>query len=199
MAIRFEWYKTPSPTNEDKEHYHARPVLNGTTETEEIARDIQARSSLTDIDTEAVLDAVSTLMGEHLANGRRVHIKGIGYFQITLTCNGEDIQADTKRRNTKVRMKSISFTPDLELKKNIGPIKLEHVKTQDHSTPLSAAEVDARVEAYFHTHESISRAILQGLCHFTSITANRHLRRLQEEGKIKNINWKHQPIYVWAK
>ena len=38
----------------------------------------------------------------------------------------------------------------------------------------------------------------QEVCCMTRTTANRHLRRLLEEGKLRNIGKRMQPIYVAA-
>lgn len=63
MAILFEWYETPVPNNEtdetEKTTIHARITLNGKVGTDEIRRKIQKRSSLTETDVSAVLDALS--------------------------------------------------------------------------------------------------------------------------------------------
>ena len=74
MAILFEWYETPVPNNEtdetEKTTIHARITLNGKVGTDEIRRKIQKRSSLTETDVSAVLDALSHVMGEELSEGR---------------------------------------------------------------------------------------------------------------------------------
>lgn len=93
MAILFEWYETPVPNNEtdetEKTTIHARITLNGKVGTDEIRRKIQKRSSLTETDVSAVLDALSHVMGEELSEGRQVHLDGIGYFYPTLKSEKE--------------------------------------------------------------------------------------------------------------
>ena len=110
MAILFEWYENPVAPNQSQEEtkLHARITLNGKTGTDRLRRKIQERCSLTETDVSAVLDALSHAMGEELAEGRQVHLDGIGYFHPTLTCT-EEIKEDTKRKNTKVRLKGIKF------------------------------------------------------------------------------------------
>ncbi|TWV12336.1 DNA-binding protein [Bacteroidaceae bacterium HV4-6-C5C] len=195
MSIRFEWYENPDSDKRGEKRYHARPVLNGRVETDELAHAIQDRCSLTEIDANAVLDAVSRVVGEHLRDGQRVHLNGLGYFQISLTCDGEDILEDTKRRNTKVHIKGVNFVPDQKLRRQLGPVKFDRIKVA-HSVRVSDEEVDARVNAYLQSHDHLTRSVLQELCGIKSRTAIRQLTRLQAEGKIKNIGWKRQPVYV---
>jgi predicted histone-like DNA-binding protein len=86
MAILFEWYENPVAPNQPQEEtkLHARITLNGKTGTDRLRRKIQERCSLTETDVSAVLDALSHAMGEELAEGRQVHLDGIGYFHPTL-------------------------------------------------------------------------------------------------------------------
>ncbi len=42
----------------------------------------------------------------------------------------------------------------------------------------------------------LTREKFQYLCRMARTTANRHLKRLCEEGKLKNIGKPRQPIYV---
>ena len=87
MAILFDWYELPEPKDKQREEkiLHPRIRLNGSTTTDELRRRIQERSSLTETDVSAVLDALSHVMGEDLAEGRQVHLDGIGYFYPVLT------------------------------------------------------------------------------------------------------------------
>ena len=106
-----------------KKDTHPRIRLNGSTTTDELRRRIQERSSLTETDVSAVLDALSHVMGEDLAEGRQVHLDGIGYFYPVLTST-EPVTAATKRKTTKIKLKGIKFRADQVLKNEIGAIKL---------------------------------------------------------------------------
>lgn len=111
MAIHFEWYENPVPPNQpDEKKLHARITYNGKIGTDYVRRKIQERCSLTETDVTAVLDALSHVLGQELGDGRQVHLDGIGYFHPTLKCI-EGVTAETKRKNTKVRLKVSSFVP----------------------------------------------------------------------------------------
>lgn len=87
MAILFDWYEDPKPSDkeENEKTLHPRIKLNGSTGTDVLRRRIQQRCSLTETDVSAVLDALSHIMGEELSEGRQVHLDGIGYFYPCLT------------------------------------------------------------------------------------------------------------------
>ena len=196
MLILFEWYEKPVPNEQtDPKTIHARINLNGKVGTDEIRHKIQARSSLTETDVSAVLDALSHIMGEELAEGRQVHLDGIGYFHPTLKCE-EGITMETKRKNEKVKLKGIKFRADQALKNEIGNVKLKNFKHSGHSSKLSDVEIDMRLKEYFAEHQLMTRLDFQHICGFMKSKAMEHLRRLKAEGKIENIGRQKKPIYV---
>ena len=92
MAILFDWYEDPKPSDkqqgENENTLHPRIKYNGSTGTDVLRRRIQERCSLTETDVSAVLDALSHIMGQELAEGRQVHLDGIGYFPDAPTLRG---------------------------------------------------------------------------------------------------------------
>lgn len=196
MAIHFEWYETPvPPEKEDGKKLHARITLNGKVNTNDIRHKIQERCSLTKTDVSAVLDALSHILGEELSNGRQVHLDGIGYFHPTLKCT-EEITKETKRKNTKVALKSIRFRADQVLKNEIGNVEFVNIKHNGHSEKLSNVEIDMKLRTYFADHQLMTRGDFQNICGFMKSKAMAHIRRLRAEGKIKNIGIPTQPVYV---
>ena len=170
MAILFDWYELPEPKDKQREEkiLHPRIRLNGSTTTDELRRRIQERSSLTETDVSAVLDALSHVMGEDLAEGRQVHLDGIGYFYPVLT----------------------STEPV------IGAIKAKPLGLNEHSQKLSDKEIDRRLTSYFSTHQFLTRSDFQSLCGMMRSTAQLHIRLLRSEGKLENAGKLNQPIYV---
>lgn len=197
MAILFEWYENPVAPNQSQEEtkLHARITLNGKTGTDRLRRKIQERCSLTETDVSAVLDALSHAMGEEPAEGRQVHLDGIGYFHPTLTCT-EEIKEDTKRKNTKVRLKGIKFRADQDLRSEIGNVKLKNIKHNGHSNKLSDEEIDNRLTIYFSQHHMMTRSDFQRVCGMMKSTMMGYIRRLCGEGKLKNIRLQNQLIYA---
>ena len=197
MAILFDWYENPKNKERQNEELtlHPRIRLNGSTDTAALRRFIQEYCSLTETDVSAVLDALSHFMGRELGEGRQVHLDGIGYFHPTLTCT-EEIKEDTKRKNTKVRLKGIKFRADQELRSEIGNVKLKNIKHNGHSNKLSDEEIDSRLTIYFSQHHMMTRSDFQRVCGMMKSTAMGHIRRLRGEGKLKNIGLQNQPIYA---
>lgn len=197
MAILFDWYETPKPADKQGEEktLHPRIKLNGSTGTDVLRRRIQEHSSLTETDVTAVLDALSHIMGEELAEGRQVHLDGIGYFYPCLTCTGP-VTASTKHKLTTVKLKAIKFRADQTLKNEFGPLRVKCLKGSLEFKRLTNEEIDRRLTNYFKTHQFLRRTDFQELCGMPRSTAMRHLRRLRSEEKLENAGGLTQPIYI---
>ena len=197
MAILFDWYENPKTSEQQGEEnmLHPRFRLNGKVSTAQLRARIQKYCTLTETDVIAVLDALSHAMGEELAEGRQVHLDGIGYFRVSLTTN-EPVVAATKRKLTKVKMAGVKFRADQKLKNEIGTIKAKVLKANEHSAKLTDKEIDRRLTNYFATRPFMTRNDFQSVCGMMRTTAMRHIRRLRTEGKLKNEGTMLQPIYV---
>lgn len=196
MAIQFELYKTPRPKDEEgKETYHARVVNFQHIDTDYLAKEIQIATSLTEGDVKSVLDSLCHFMGDRLREGESVHLDGIGYFQIKL--NSKEPITSPKLKANQIKLKAnISFKADAKLKRSVSVVHLERSKLKRHSTSCSNDEIDRLLTNYFSNNPVLTRSDFQGLCNFTASTAARHIKRLKEEKKLKNINTYYNPIYM---
>ena len=173
---------------------HPRLRLNGKVSTAQLRARIQKHCTLTETDVVAVLDALSRAMGEELAEGKQVHLDGIGFFRPNLVSTGP-VTEKTKRKNTKVRLKGIVYRPDQLLMDEVGKVKVQRTRFSFHSSKLTDEEIDALLTEFFTTHDFVQRKSFQLLCSMTQSTASRHLHRLCEEGKLKNVGLPKQPVY----
>lgn len=196
MAIQFELYKTPHPKDEEnKETYHARVVNFQHIDTDYLAKEIQIATSLTEGDVKSVLDSLSHFMGDRLREGESVHLDGIGYFQIKL--NSKEPITSPKLKANQIKLKAnISFKADAKLKRSVSVVHLERSKVKPHSASRSNEEIDKLLANYFSNNPILTRSDFQRLCGFTPTTAARHIKRLKEEKKLKNINTYYNPIYM---
>ena len=169
MAILYDWYENPGESNDSEEKgLHPRIFLNGKVGTDKLCRMIHGRSSLS---------------------------VGDGYFAPILRST-QKVTRSTKNKWLKMELKTIGFRPDARLRGELRGAKVSRSKYARHSESLSAVEIDMRLKEYFADHDVMLRYDFQEVCCMTRTTANRHLRRLLEEGKLKNIGKRMQPIYV---
>lgn len=196
MAVKFDFYESPvAPGSKKGVHYHARVVGSHTTNTAEITRRIQSACSLTKGDIKGALSALSDILIEDLSNGDRVHLEGVGYFQITLECAETEDPSKTHAQN--VHFKTVRFTPDKILKKELHKaIHTKRSETKFHSLQLSDIEIDGKLMEYFEENSYLTRRRFELLCGFTRTMALKHIKRLIQEKRLKNTNTYNQPVYV---
>lgn len=87
---------------------------------------------------------------------------------------------------------------DMVCEKNneFGVLKVKNLKGGLDFTQLTNEEIDLQLTKYFRTHPFMRRHDFQYLCGMARSTAMRHIRRLRDEGKLKNMGGAMQPIYV---
>lgn len=75
--------------NKNQEVYYPRAIVQGKpVETETIARDLAKISTVSNSDVQAVLGDIAGVMNTRMAQGKSVHIKGLGYFRYVLDTKG---------------------------------------------------------------------------------------------------------------
>lgn len=196
MAITYDWYENPGESGDSEEKgLHPRLFLNGKVSMEKLCRLIHGRSSLSVGDAKSTLEMLAQICGEELREGRQVHIEGLGYF-VPVLKSTQKVTRSTPNKTMKMELKTIGFRPDVRLRGELAGIKASQCKYARHSQSLSEAEINMRLKEYFADHDMMFRYDFQEVCSMTRTTANRHLRRLLEEGKLRNVGKRLQPIYV---
>ena len=74
--------------------------------------------------------------------------------------------------------------------------KIQRSSTKIHSAILTEEEIDQMLTTYFATHETITRQQFQTLCSQVKSTAQRLLKKLLEDGKLRNIATSQHPVYM---
>ena len=193
--ITYEFYRNPDSEGTNKKRYHARGVSFGKVDTEQLAKEIQKECSLTHVDVKAVLMTLADKLAEHLGNGRKVHLEGLGHFQVNLRCK-EEVRTTHAVRSENIEFKSVSFRADNGLKKSLKQEKIKRSRIKPHSYPHTDAGIDKLLVKYFESHQILTRREFQYLTGLLKATASRRIKKLVEEGKLKNIGPFRNPIYV---
>ena len=195
MSIQYEFYRNPNSQGTNKKRYHARVVPAGRISTDDLAEEIQKECTLTVADVKSVLIALADKMSEHLGEGRKVHLDGIGYFHVNLHFK-EEVRTIHGARSENIEFKSVSFRADIDRKKNLKEKKIRRSRNKPHSMPMTAKEIDEKLTEHFASNPILTRRDFQFLCIQVKPTACRILRKLVEAGKLKNISTQRNPVYV---
>ena len=195
MSIEYDFYRNPNSQGTNKKRYHARVVSSDRISTNELAEEIQNECSLTIADVKAVLIALGDKLAKHLGEGSKVHLEGIGYFQVNLQCK-EEVRTTRSVRSDNVEFKSVSYRADNELKKHLRNQKIQRSQTRIHSREMTEEEIDQKLSDYFKTHDTLTRSQFEVLCTQVKSTAHRILQKLVKDGKLKNVSTKQHPVYM---
>lgn len=183
MAAEYEFYKNPVGKDQKKvTRLHARVVPYGTKSIRDLAESIERAHSITRADVEAVLSVLGTTFVSYLQNGYRIHIDGLGYFRMNLQC--PSIKYPNEIRAESIHFKSISFTPEIEVKKELSLTKFQRTERKFHSLTVDPKEIDGLLAVYFAEHTYITCKIFQRLCHQTRSTAYRYFNQLIADGRL---------------
>mgnify|MGYP004572705467 CR=1 FL=1 len=98
--------------NKKQSVYYPRAIVQGKpVETETIAKDLARISTVSNSDVQAVLGDIAPVMHTRMAQGKSVHIKGLGYFRYALDTTGvknlEDFDFDKQ-----VKAVRVEFIPE---------------------------------------------------------------------------------------
>lgn len=198
MAILFDFYSNPTPNGDEEQtpKFHARAVNRQTLDPDTLVSHICERSTLGKGDVLAMFSELNHEIKQQLLAGNRVEIPGLGYFSLSLQAPSDADPQSTRAQH--LRVKRIEFRADAHLREEImAEATFERSPEKKHSATLNEEEVDQLVETYLKDHPFITRQVLSGLCHLTKGTAQNHIKRLLEEGKLINTNTPHTPIYMW--
>lgn len=195
MPIEYDFYRNPNSQGTNKKRYHARVVSSNRISTNELAEEIQNECSLTITDVKAVLIALGDKLAKHLGDGSKVHLEGIGYFQVNLQCK-EEVRTTRSIRSENIEFKSVSYRADNELKKHLRNQKIQRSQTKIHSVEMTEEEIDQKLTDFFKTHETLTRSQFEVLCTQVKSTAHRILQKLVKNGKLRNVSTKQHPVYM---
>lgn len=98
--------------NKKQAVYYPRAIVQGKpVETETIAKDLTKISTVSNSDVQAVLGDIAGVMHTRMAQGKSVHIKGLGYFRYVLDTTGVKDEKDFDF-SKQVKAVRIEFIPE---------------------------------------------------------------------------------------
>lgn len=98
--------------NSKQSVYYPRAIVQGKpVETETIAKDLAKISTVSNSGVQAVLGDIAGVMHTRMAQGKSVHIKGLGYFRYTLDTVGVKNEADFNFEKQKKAVR-VEFIPE---------------------------------------------------------------------------------------
>ncbi len=114
--------------NKSRKVYYPQAIVQGKpVETETIAKDLSRISTVSNSDVQAVLGDIAPVMHARMAQGKSVHIKGLGYFRYVLDTEG------------------VASLEDFDFQKQVKAVRVEFIpeRTRTSSGTYTRALVDS--------------------------------------------------------
>ena len=140
MEIEYDLYENPVNEGTGSQKLHAKVVTKDVITTKNLRENITRKCTATPADVAAVLTAISDELYDALSDGYSVHIDGLGYFSLSLSCNSEE--GSVNMDNADVRVRRIKFVPEKVLMDKFETANLVRVKDSSrHSEKITDEEV----------------------------------------------------------
>lgn len=127
MAIKFKAVSLSNPTNKEVGNkFYPRAISSGMVGLKEIAGRISSKSTtVSDIDTYAVLMALTKELGKSIHDGETVHLGDLGYFHITLKGTGEIDEKKVSASN--IEKANLRFVAGRDIEASLKTAKFEKI------------------------------------------------------------------------
>lgn len=194
--IEYDFYENPnSKSDNSKSKYHIRICRRQKISTKSMANRLSKYTTLTPADIYATITALQDAISGELGEGNIVVLDGICQFEITLGTENGVVDGLENGRN--VVLKSVNIRPLPEFVDMVKEALKPRVKSSGfHSDRISDAEIENGLADYLKENESITRSVVEQKFHINRTRAARILKRLVQEGKLKNIGFSNHPKYV---
>ncbi|WP_455666686.1 HU family DNA-binding protein [Phocaeicola sp.] len=196
--IKFDIYE--SPGDGEKKKYHVRTTNRQTIASNDLIRKAVQHSGVSRPAWMGVVEELIDSLSEHLSEGKRIHIDGLGYFSINIgSSESENPKAMTRRT---IRITGINFQPEKSFLKGIrNKATFVRERYKSHTADLSPIEIDGLLTEYFKDHRSITCTQFQQTCGMTRTTAYRRLAVLVqgEHPSLQREGYKNSTVYIPTK
>ncbi|MBE0639397.1 MAG: HU family DNA-binding protein [Bacteroidales bacterium] len=127
--VKFKLIERKNPRQPgDPSRYYAIGVNQGKVDIRELADQISEKSTVTSIDTIAVIEALLKVIPRELANGRIVTLGDLGTLRLTLKSEGSD--QPEKFSATMIKGTKLHFRPGKEVRKVLNNISYAKTKAE---------------------------------------------------------------------
>ena len=124
MPVKFNVTPRKDPRNQESQpKYYATIKSSGRVDTHGIAKSINSMSTVSSVDTAAVLEAFLNVVPDQLADGKIVELGDFGTFRISVSSEGaEQAEALSSRHITDVR---VLFAPGKRFKQVLDTVQFQ--------------------------------------------------------------------------
>lgn len=196
MSVKYKLLKNSKELSKLSE-YRVVTIENQVVDIEQIGEDIQNATTLTPSDINAAIIAIRREMAIQLKMGNAVHLPGIGYF--TLSVKGELYQ-DPRSKHFRLRkpmVRTVKFRPDMKMINTLSDTKFENATYQESISSIPKREdIDNAIVTLLSNQPFFSIRELRQYLNLSQVNAYRIAKKLEKEGKIRNIGKGRSKLFI---
>lgn len=202
MSIYYDLYETPSPKGETPKPLHARVCSKGTISGKDFMEHVFREEHMPHAMVVGIVQAITSTLGDWLADGYTVEVEGLGFFTPSLACNHAAVSKKELRAES-IRLSTVNFRPCIEFKRYVASkMQLERAdKRFFPSKPEAVGDMEERkqcVLGFLETNICISRAEYARLVHVTPRRAISDLTEFVNSGVLRRRGAGRSVVYVKA-
>ena len=196
MAVNVEWQVKPPGKKGDEPQMYPRITDCEVIGEERLSKLMAARGTLSQGMALAALSDLAEVMAELLSDGKAVNIPALGSFKLSIGSDAE-IHPNSDGRMRSVVLRGVNFQPSNELMDGIGKPTFKWRPATGMAIAPSVDQLLPKLEQYFQTRDSITRAEFEQMYGLKRTTAYDRLKKLEEAGVIQAVG--HGPGTVYKK
>lgn len=186
---KFVMRKLSEEMNESKGYLYPRMKIIGTATLNDLARQICGATSFTAADVKGVVTALVQEMASQMAQGKSVHIEGLGRFrarlEVCVRADAEREDGSTGHRTAKsVRVGGVNYVADTMLTHETDRLAMLERYMPRKRAADAIETLEERVQnavAYLERHHTISVGVYAQRTGLNSSAATRELRALADD------------------
>ena len=200
--IQFDLFELPHDSATSAEGYFPVVAEQQKVNENDICKHAEKSTTLNEADIKATLSMLARYFAEHIANGDRVELPGIGSFILRIGSDEPILDRNDLQIARSLKIRGITFTPKKELLQTLGKdVQFHRVKSLHQTIPaLTDEELVSCLQAYIRSGQEplLSRAAIQTAIGYTKSRTIRNLPRWIERGLLIQLGNPRAPYYRLA-
>lgn len=201
MACKYAMFHNPKSAPGGEKYMHPRAVDNGKTDLKGIIRKMSANSTLSQAQLQAVVQDLLDTVASELAEGKNVHINGLGEFKIALQCP-PGIRDASEVRAERISVRGVSYKVDAGLKNALqSSTRFQRTTPVNLSQPLTTERALELARGFFadpaNKMRGLTSRIFARLANVNQQRASDMLHMLEATKHLANPSYDvHHPVYM---
>lgn len=200
--IEYDLYEMPHAAKGSAESFYPVVVERNKVNENDICEYAEKSTTLNAADIKATFSMFAQYVFEHLANGDRVELPGIGSLILRIGSDEPITDCDDKQLARNLKVRSIGFTPKRDLIRAIAKDAHFHRAKSLHKTipALTDEELVSRLQAFVRlgNEPMFTRAIIQNVIGYTKARTIKSLKDWIERGILIKFGSPRSPYYRLA-